>query len=53
MEQKLKFDLLYITDYSAIRDVWILLRTSPVVFQGGRAEGIKVSSSPSTIAEEQ
>jgi lipopolysaccharide/colanic/teichoic acid biosynthesis glycosyltransferase len=49
VEQKVKFDLLYITDYSAIRDVWILLGTIPVVFEGGRA---KVSSSPSIIAEE-
>ena len=45
VEQKLKFDLLYISDYSLMRDISIVLRTIPVLFQGERAEGIKVPSS--------
>ena len=53
VEQKLKFDLLYISDYSLMRDVWIVLRTIPVVFHGDRAEGIKVPSSSAVMLEEQ
>jgi exopolysaccharide biosynthesis polyprenyl glycosylphosphotransferase len=52
VEQKLKLDLLYISDYSVMRDIWILLRTIPVVFHAERAEGIKAPSS-SIMVEEQ
>jgi lipopolysaccharide/colanic/teichoic acid biosynthesis glycosyltransferase len=45
VEQKLKFDLLYIADYSLMRDISIVLRTIPVLFHRERAEGIKVPSS--------
>jgi exopolysaccharide biosynthesis polyprenyl glycosylphosphotransferase len=45
VEQKLKFDLLYISDYSLMRDISIVLRTIPVLFHPERAEGIKVPSS--------
>lgn len=53
VEQKLKFDLLYISDYSVMRDIWILLRTIPVVFHGERAEGVKSWSAGSIMVEEQ
>jgi exopolysaccharide biosynthesis polyprenyl glycosylphosphotransferase len=53
VEQKLKFDLLYISNYSVMRDIWIALRTIPVVLHGERAEGIKVPSSSSVMVEEQ
>jgi exopolysaccharide biosynthesis polyprenyl glycosylphosphotransferase len=53
VEQKLKFDLLYISDYSVMRDIWIVLRTIPVVFHGERAEGIEVPSSSPVMVEEQ
>lgn len=42
-DQKLKFDLLYIYDYSFMCDISILLRTILVVFQGDRAAGVKAS----------
>jgi exopolysaccharide biosynthesis polyprenyl glycosylphosphotransferase len=53
VEQKLKLDLLYISDYSVMRDIWIVLRTIPVIFHGERAEGIKASSSSPIMVEEQ
>jgi exopolysaccharide biosynthesis polyprenyl glycosylphosphotransferase len=53
VEQKLKFDLLYISHYSVMRDIRIVLRTIPVVFHGERAEGIKVPSSSPVMVEEQ
>jgi len=53
VEQKLKFDLLYIPDYSLMRDIWIVLRTIPVVFHGERAAEIKVRSSSAVMVEEQ
>jgi exopolysaccharide biosynthesis polyprenyl glycosylphosphotransferase len=52
VEQKVKLDLLYISDYSLMLDIWILLRTIPVLFQRERAEGIRVSSSPAIMVEE-
>jgi exopolysaccharide biosynthesis polyprenyl glycosylphosphotransferase len=52
VEQKLKFDLLYISDYSLMRDIRIVLRTIPVVFHGERAQGIKGLSPSSTVAED-
>ena len=52
VEQKVKFDLLYISDYSLMLDIWIVLRTIPVIFQRERAEGIRVSSSPAIMVEE-
>jgi exopolysaccharide biosynthesis polyprenyl glycosylphosphotransferase len=52
VEQKLKLDLLYISHYSLLRDIWIFLRTIPVVVHGQRAEGIQVlSSSPGMVEE--
>jgi exopolysaccharide biosynthesis polyprenyl glycosylphosphotransferase len=45
VEEKVKFDLLYISDYSLMLDIWIVLMTIPVIFQRERAEGIRVSSS--------
>jgi len=53
VEQKLKLDLLYISNYSVMRDIWIVLRTIPVVFHGERAEGIKSWSPGSIMVEEQ
>ena len=44
VEQKLKLDLLYISNYSMMRDIWIMLRTILVVFHRERAEGIKAPS---------
>ncbi len=52
VEEKVKFDLLYISDYSFLLDIWIVLRTIPVIFQRERAEGIRVSSTPSIMVEE-
>jgi exopolysaccharide biosynthesis polyprenyl glycosylphosphotransferase len=52
VEQKLKFDILYISHYSVMRDIWIVLRTIPVVFHSGRAQGIKVPSSSPVMVEE-
>jgi lipopolysaccharide/colanic/teichoic acid biosynthesis glycosyltransferase len=52
VEQKLKFDMLYIAHYSVMRDIWIVLRTIPVVFHGERAQGVKVSSSSPVTVEE-
>jgi exopolysaccharide biosynthesis polyprenyl glycosylphosphotransferase len=52
VENKLRLDLLYISDYSLMRDIWILLRTILVVFHGERAEGIKAPSSSPVIVEE-
>jgi exopolysaccharide biosynthesis polyprenyl glycosylphosphotransferase len=52
VEQKVKFDLLYISDYSLMLDISIVLRTIPVIFQRERAEGIRVSSSPAVMVEE-
>jgi len=52
VENKLRLDLLYISDYSLMRDIWILLRTILVVFHGERAEGIKGPSSSPVIVEE-
>ena len=43
VKQKLKLDLLYISNYSVMRDIWILLRTIPVALDGERARGIKTS----------
>src|ERR1700758_3552826 len=43
VKQKLKLDLLYISNYSVMRDIWILLRTIAVVFDGERARGIEAS----------
>jgi lipopolysaccharide/colanic/teichoic acid biosynthesis glycosyltransferase len=48
-----KFDLLYISNYSVMRDIWIALRTIPVVLHGERTGGIKVPSSSPVMAEEQ
>ena len=53
VEQKLKFDLLYISDYSLMRDISILLRTIPVVLHGERAKGIKVPVSSAIMVEER
>jgi exopolysaccharide biosynthesis polyprenyl glycosylphosphotransferase len=53
VEQKLNLDLLYISDYSVMRDIWILLRTIPVVFHAERAEGIKAPSSSPVMVEER
>jgi hypothetical protein len=36
-----------------MRDIWIVLRTIPVVFHGERAEGIKSWSAGSIMVEEQ
>jgi exopolysaccharide biosynthesis polyprenyl glycosylphosphotransferase len=52
VEQKLRFDLLYIHDYSLMLDLSILFRTVLVVFQGQRAEGLKGVAS-SIVVEEQ
>jgi exopolysaccharide biosynthesis polyprenyl glycosylphosphotransferase len=52
VEHKLRLDLLYISDYSLMRDIWIVLRTILVVFHGERAEGIKSPSSSPVIVEE-
>ena len=53
VEQKLKFDLLYISDYSVMRDVWIVLRTIPVILHGERAKGIKMPASSAVMVEER
>jgi lipopolysaccharide/colanic/teichoic acid biosynthesis glycosyltransferase len=48
----LKFDLLYIADYSLMRDISIIFRTIPVILHGERAKGVKVpSASPSMVEE--
>ncbi len=52
VERKLKFDMLYIARYSVMRDIWIVIRTIPVVFHGERAQGIKVLSSLPVAVEE-
>jgi exopolysaccharide biosynthesis polyprenyl glycosylphosphotransferase len=38
--RKLRFDLMYIYDYSLLFDVKILLKTVSVLFQGSKAEGV-------------
>jgi exopolysaccharide biosynthesis polyprenyl glycosylphosphotransferase len=52
VEQKLKFDLLYIADYSLMRDISIMFRTIPVILHGERARGVKVPSAPPLMVEE-
>ena len=52
VEQKLKLDMLYISHYSLLRDIWIVLRTIPVVVHGQRAEGIQVLPSSPVMVEE-
>jgi exopolysaccharide biosynthesis polyprenyl glycosylphosphotransferase len=53
VEQKLKFDLLYISHYSVMRDVWIVLRTIPVILHAERAKGIKAPASSAIMVEER
>ena len=38
--RKLRFDLMYIYDYSLLMDVKIMLKTISVLFQGSKAEGV-------------
>ena len=52
VEEKLKFDLLYIADYSLMRDISIIFRTIPVILHGERAKGVKVTSASPGMVEE-
>ena len=44
--RKLRFDLMYIYDYSLLFDVKILLKTISVLFQGSKAEGVVAVEEP-------
>src|SRR5205823_249605 len=50
--RKLRFDLMYIYDYSLLLDVKILLKTLSVLFQGSKAEGVKLEPTAVAIEEE-
>jgi exopolysaccharide biosynthesis polyprenyl glycosylphosphotransferase len=52
VEQKLKFDLLYIANYSLLRDISIVFRTIPVILHFERAKGVKVPAAPPITVEE-
>jgi lipopolysaccharide/colanic/teichoic acid biosynthesis glycosyltransferase len=47
--RKLSFDLRYITKYSLLMDIRILLRTIAVLLRREQAEGIAVGARPSTV----
>jgi exopolysaccharide biosynthesis polyprenyl glycosylphosphotransferase len=49
VERKLRFDLLYIYNYSLMMDFRILLRTVPVVLNKAKGSASKVSKPPTTI----
>jgi exopolysaccharide biosynthesis polyprenyl glycosylphosphotransferase len=49
VERKLRFDLLYIYNYSLMMDFRILLRTVPVVLNKTKGSASKVSKPPTTI----
>lgn len=50
--RKLRFDLMYIYDYSLLMDVKIMLKTISVLFQGSKAEGV-VAVEPEPVREVQ
>lgn len=45
-EDKLRFDLMYIRNYSLALDIKILLQTIRVVLQREQAKGVKMNRSP-------
>jgi exopolysaccharide biosynthesis polyprenyl glycosylphosphotransferase len=47
--RKLRFDLTYITKYSLLMDIRILLRTIAVLLRREQAQGIAVGARPSTV----